>query len=335
MGPDDTIRADEAALARSCLEGDAAALAEFERRFESALRSGLEAGVREWGDLGLELRDYARRIADTASRDRLRAPDSLEPIGSILSRLALADLYLAAGCALGHDAAWRRFDGSFGSFLSAVVRALARSPRDTEEILAGLYSDLFFPRRRGGVEQPSSLARYGGRASLKTWLRSILFTRVQDFYSRRRRSPLSLDQDATASGGAPPSISEEDRALLARELPEETLARRDLVRRVVMALEESVLLLEPEERLAFHAHFVEERTIEEIAKLFRAHRATIGRRLKRARTKIVRTIETRLRLESGAARREFRGAIPDLAKELQFDWARALGQGPAPDKDIP
>ena len=65
--------------------------------------------------------------------------------------------------------------------------------------------------------------------------------------------------------------------------------------------------------------------IDEIARMFRAHRATIGRRLKRARTKIVRTIETRLRLESGAAKQELRNTIPELAKELQFDWSRALG----------
>lgn len=328
MGSDHSIHADASALARACLDGDAAGIAEFERRFHDALLSGYQSGIREWGDLGLAFESFARRVAEAVSRESLRSSGIAEPPGSVLSRLVLHDLYLAAACALGHDAAWRRFDRSFGGFLAAVVRAIARSSRDTEEILAGLYSDLFFPRQRAGVAQPSSLARYGGRASLRTWLRSVLFARVQDFYARRRRAPLSLDNlDPEAPpGSGMAAVSDEDRALLARDVPEDALARRDLVRLVASALEESVESLEPEERLAFHAHFVEERTIEEIARLFGTHRATIGRRLKRARTKIVRAIERRLRLESGAAKREFRGSIPDLARELDFDWARALGR---------
>jgi RNA polymerase sigma-70 factor len=326
MGSEQSIRsADDATLARACLEDDPEALAEFARRHDAALRAAFENGRREWGDLSLPPEEFFARVAQAASREVSRFPIPGDSLAAALSRLALADLYLASACANGHDAGWRRFDASFRTFLSAVVRSMARTPRDTEEILAGLYSDLFFPRRRGGVETPSSLARYGGRASLRTWLRSVLFTRVRDFYSRRRRSPQSLDlAHAEGESSSPGSMSETDRALLARDLPDESAARRDLVRLVAAALEESLDRLEPEERLAFHAHFVEERTVDEIARLFRAHRATIGRRLKRARTKIVRTIEARLRLDSGAAKREFRSHLPDLAKEMQFDWGRAL-----------
>lgn len=325
MGSEHSIHTEVLALARACLEGDDSGIAEFERRHRDTLLAGFQAGVGDWGDLGLSLRDYVRRVAEAASRESLRAPGVAEPLGSVLSRLALSDLYLAAACALGHDPAWRRFDASFGGFLAAVVRATARASRDTEEILAGLYSDLFFPRNRGGVVQPSSLARYGGRASLRTWLRSVLFSRVQDFYASRRRRPLSLDQESGA-GSVPPSVTEEDPALLVRDEPDEAIARRDWTRLLEAALEESVESLEPEERLTFHAHFVEGRTIDDVAKLLGAHRATIGRRLKRARTKIVSAIERRLSLESVAAMREFRKSLPDIARELEFDWARALGR---------
>ncbi len=326
MRPDDLRRTDDTTLALRCVEGEKPAIAEFIRRHGPALDVAFDAARKEWGDLGISAEAFGSRAREAVCREKLRGSGRAS-FEDAIARLALSDLYLATGCALGLDAAWRRFDASFGSFLRAVVRALARAPRDTEEILAGLYSDLFFPRRRGGVERPSSLARFGGRASLRTWLRSILFTRVQDFYARQRRAPASLDHGGGEAGpGA--LIADDDRALLFRDLPEDAIARRDLARVVADALEDGVARLEPEERLAFHAHFVEEKTIEEVARLFGAHRATIGRRLKRARTKLVRTVESRLRIEFGAGGREIGAAIPDIAKEVPFDWRRALQERP-------
>src|SRR5262249_13900127 len=98
----------------------------------------------------------------------------------------------------------------------------------------------------------------------------------------------------------------------------------DVARLLTRSLESALANLGSDERLAFHAHFVEGRTIEEVARLLGAHRATVGRRLKKARTKILREVSSQLRIGIGVGPRELRGASPELAKEVDVDWAQLL-----------
>jgi RNA polymerase sigma-70 factor, ECF subfamily len=187
-------------------------------------------------------------------------PDAAEKI-AFLRGLRLNELALAHACALGREAAWRRFLGLYRAPLTQAAIAITGSATLGHDLADSLYSELYGLREHDG-ERRSPLGSYSGRGSLLGWLRTTLAQRHVDHHRRtHRETPLdTLDVAAPA-----PSVSP-----IADEL-----------QHLTHAIAQTLQALPSEDRFVLSSYFLDRQTLLQIARILHVHEATISRRLKR------------------------------------------------------
>jgi len=148
------------------------------------LLRGFEEGRVAHGPLALPFEVFARRAEDLAAR-RLRAAGadpSPEETAALLSRAALADLFLASACEEGVAGAWERFVGAFERMIVALAVRRGASKAEAGELAREIPGELFAPPAGGGSR--TRLGTFDGAGSLAAWLGVIVQRRLAD----RRRS---------------------------------------------------------------------------------------------------------------------------------------------------
>ncbi|MBK6923474.1 MAG: sigma-70 family RNA polymerase sigma factor [Deltaproteobacteria bacterium] len=145
------------------------------------------------------------------------------------------------------------------------------------------------------------LASYRGRGDFGAWLKSVT---VREAMTWRRRS------DAREQG--------DEREIAAADVlgtqPEESLIKGLFGDRVVAALRDAIAVLEPDDRALLRNRFVDRLTLDQLALVHGAHRATVARWLARLRDTLAEGIRTRLITEPDLAPEEF---------ERWVGWARS------------
>ncbi len=214
---------------------------------------------------GVAPAEFATALAAIASRLNFGLPpaqiaDAAQQ-ESFVRGLRLADLALATGCALGREAAWRRFLGLYRAPLTQAAIAITGSATIGHDLADSLYAELYGLRGAEG-ERRSPLASYSGRGSLLGWLRTTLAQRHVDHYRRTRRETPLDDLDAPAPEADP------------APLPGSLARLEGAVGRVLRALA-------AEDRFLLAAYFLDRQTLLQIARTLRVHEATVSRRLKR------------------------------------------------------
>jgi RNA polymerase sigma-70 factor (ECF subfamily) len=145
---------------------------------------------------------------------------------------------------------------------------LRLTPDELQDVRSGLLEGFFSP-------QHPRLARYSGRGSLQGWLRVVLTRDALTGLKGRRR--LSADDDAVLLG----------RVDAPAELPELNLLRERFRGGVTRAFRKAVASLEVRERNLLKQHYLDELTLEELATLYRVHRASVARWLSTARARVL------------------------------------------------
>ena len=148
------------------------------------------------------------------------------------------------------------------------------------ELRASLFSELIV----AGAGRPR-LERYLGRGPLGAWLRVVATRHVLSWMRANRREPL-LDDDALLGNMESPAEGLELAHLKERFRGQCATAFRSAIRQ-----------LEPRERNLLRQHYLDELSLEDLAALYRVHRATAARWLASARN------ELGERLRSGLAQR--------------------------------
>ena len=214
-------------------------------------------------------------------------------------RLSLDDLYLAAACARGEDAAWEECLARHGGFLRAFARRFLKEPAAsdvTDQVIADLWE-------RG------KMARYQGRSTLRTWLGSIVaHAALNAIKAGRRTLPLDRDEDGayrSATGGAPDTGAGPDRSLL-----------EDLVK-------EAMEGLPADDKLLLLLHYEQGLTLDEIAAVLGGSKAALSRKLQRTRNELRASIDSLSRRRAGSSAESLRAGI-DLGR-LELDLGRLLG----------
>ena len=227
-------------------------------------------------------------------------PDGEPPLAELerfLSRLHLADLALAAACALGRDSAWDHFVLEHRPALYRAADAIDSSG-NARELADSLYADLYGIREDAG--QRRSLFRYfHGRSSLATWLRAVLAQRhVDALRARKRFEPLP----------------ERDNALPAPAAPTSDPDRRALVPLVERALQGAIDRLPARDRLRLRGYYVSQLTLAGIGRITGEHEATVSRQLARTRRRVKDAVEQSLREQADLTRAQIERAL-ELALE--------------------
>jgi RNA polymerase sigma-70 factor (ECF subfamily) len=224
--------------------------------------------------------------------------------------LRLDELALARACALGREAAWRRFLAQYREPMTRIAMEMTGSAGLGEELAGSLYSELYGVTEREGRRQ-SPLMRYSGRGSLLGWLRAVLAQRRVNLYRRTNRE--------TALEAIEPAAPE-------AEQPE--LERLEDLR---AALKTALAAVSAEERFLLSAYYLDMHTLHEMGRVLRVHEATVSRKLKRA-AECVRKELLRALVARGLSRRaaeEAMGTDPrdvdvNLRKLLQNPEGRAI-----------
>jgi RNA polymerase sigma-70 factor (ECF subfamily) len=221
--------------------------------------------------------------------------------------LHLEELAVARGCALGREAAWRRFFAQYREQLTRAAVEMTGSAALGEDLASALYSELFGLTEREGMRW-SPLLRYSGRGSLMGWLRAILAQRRVDQYRKIGRE--------TELGGIEPA------ATISEQIEPEQL--EDLRMALKMTLREA----SAEERFLLSAYYLDQHTLHEMSRVLRVHEATISRKLKRAterlRKQLLRTLK-----ERGLSRRAAEEALGTDPRDVDINLRRLLQKSEA------
>jgi RNA polymerase sigma-70 factor, ECF subfamily len=245
-------------------------------------------------ELGLEAGELARYLSERQDGD---------------GALHAADLALACGCALGRRAALAAFDRELGPEIDRVARRFASSGLDIDEGVQLVRVRLLVGT--GGA--PPRIAAYGGRGSLRGFVRAAAARTLVDELRAARRRPdhPGADQvlaDLAADGDDP-------------EIEHLKHRYRDAFR---CAFEEAVAALEPAQRTALRYHYLHGLTIDELGTLYKVHRATAARRLAAARDALLKATRRRLTRALGVDRREVDSIMRLIESRLEVSMSRLL-----------
>lgn len=169
-----------------------------------------------------------------------------------------------------HEAGWSaaEFDEIVRQHRARIHRILWCELRD-EEAAATLTQDCFLKAYRGGAE-------FRGEATVGTWLVRIALNLARD-YQRNRRQGFwrrllggDAEENSLAVETAEDSVPNAERALLAREQLQQTLA--------------AVKQLSTQQQTVFRLRFIEELSLKEIAEAMGLEIGTVKAHLSRAVT---------------------------------------------------
>lgn len=168
----------------------------------------------------------------------------------------VADLFLACACLSGEAAALKAFEEQILSSANPTLVKLGLSPDDADDIRQELRERLLLGL---GDRQPG-LASYLGTGALKGWMRAVAGR--QALASLRQKKPTSSLEDQIIEDSSDPILT---------ALKEKY--REDFKE----ALHQSVERLEARERTILRAMIIDDRSVADIAKLYKVHRVTASR----------------------------------------------------------
>lgn len=216
------------------------------------------------------------------------------------SALTLDDLYLATVCAQGDDDAWRELEATHFPFIYDFARRMLPGSA-SDDLASQVIADLWQRRK---------IAQYEGRSTLRTWLGAVVTRAALNVRSARASRGENHERHASrpavsAASGAADAAGEDGR-LLARLL--------------VTALERV-----GDDRLLLLLYYEQGLTLEQIEPVLQVSKATLSRRLKRARARIFADVCELARVESATSIEHLRAVVDRAA--FEFDLAEALRAG--------
>lgn len=246
-------------------------------------------------------------LADDALAEHLAARRRDDPDGRVHQAHA-ADYYLAAALARQVPAAMRLFEARLVPEIDVALRRL-RLPRGADdEVKQALRVELLV-----GDGAPR-IADYGGRGELAAWLR-VSATRKALKLLRRGDREETLDElllehwpDAT-----PGPAGRHLRATYTAELKR--------------AVTDALAALEVRQRNLLRQHTLDGLTIDELARLYRVHRATCARWLADARAELARGTRRALTSTLGLRGDELDSVLRLLDSDIELSLSRLL-RGP-------
>ena len=218
---------------------------------DAEIRRLFEEGRRAWPALELPLEIFADHLASLASD------------GALSEGFHVADVYLASACAARVRGAVDAFERAHMRRVERYLANMAPSPAFVDEVRQVVREKLFV----GKDGAPPKITEYSGRSGLAAWVRVVAIRAAIDL---RRQD---------AAGEEPGQAMEEPMT----GDPEIDYVKQRYRQAFNDALRDAVAALPPRQRELLRVHFIEGRTLDELAAEAGVHRATIARRLVAAR----------------------------------------------------
>jgi RNA polymerase sigma-70 factor (ECF subfamily) len=280
-------RSGEVLLATGCIDSRMEASTPID--FDAVLGDVLGAAQRTFPTFGLPRDVFAAYL-----RERM-PPDLPPPVA--LRRMHTSDLYLACACAHCHADAIAVFEERC---LGQLDRALGRIGID-RDMVAEVKQEI---RRRVlvGDGDRAEIVDFSGRGDLRGWVRVMATRQALRRQDRARREMATEDDELWQHlVSAEPAMFDHVKEFYRREFKR--------------AFEAALRALPHREKTLLRQHYLDGATLDELAVLYRVHRATAARILGRARDMVL--AATRERLMS-----ELDVPSPELDSILRMIWSR-------------
>ena len=237
---------------------------------DEALSEAARTAAAAWPELRVDEADFCSHLEGLLT--------DTDPLGS-LSRLHVADLFLAFACLKGDPRAWKTFERVHLSRIPLFIGHVDRTPAFADDVRQRLSEKLI---GSGPSEGPAKLALYTGRGPLEGWLRIAA-----------KREALNAKRGRKSSG-------EPSEGFVAPGLdPEMQLLKHRYAKEFNIAFRAMLAELSADERSVLKLHYLDGLTLDEVGKAYGVHRATAARWLASAREKIVEGVHVQLRAKLG------------------------------------
>lgn len=258
----------------------------------------LEEGRAAWRDVDVD--------APTASAhvERLEKQG-----GGVLEECAFPeDLYLTIACAAGDDKAIRAFERDVLPGALASVGAWLSPSLTADDLKQAVRAKLFV---RDGAS-PTKIEQFTGRGPLAKWVR-VVAVRVAISAARGGRDTTTSEDDVLLDLTAP------------GETPEMQHLRERYREDFKRAFHDALAALDVEDRNLLRLHLVQNVSIDDLAPVLQIHRATVARRLVRARERIAEHTESLLLERLKVTHSEVVSIIKLVLSQMDVSIVRALG----------
>jgi len=263
-------------------------------RVDAAVARIAAAGRAAWPSVAL---------ADDVIATRLVARVVDDP-GMHLEELRDGDLYLAFALAGGDAQAVRAFEDALVPQMDVALRRLRLAGGTADEVKQALRVELL-------TSPGAKIVDYAGRGDLAAWLR-ISATRKALKLVRRADREESLDEILLDHW---PGTSTD---------PERKHMRSTYTGELKSAIREAFAALEVRQRNLLRQHILDELTIDDLAKLYRVHRATCARWLADARADLGKQTRKRLVHALGTPSDELESLLRFLDSDIELSISRIL-----------
>jgi RNA polymerase sigma-70 factor, ECF subfamily len=259
---------------------------------DRAVGDALRAGQEAWPGLSLDEEDLAAWVRD-------------HDIGVEALRARGADLYLAAGCSRGDARALALFDRTF---LQAPGPNAGRATLRREQ-LDELRQRLRVRLLSGPNPRISS---FQGQGPLAAWVRVAAARLASDLLWGQRADGQRDGSliDALVDAGADPEL---------------VAARREHHHELRAALEHCIGSLGAREKTLLRMSFLDQMNIDEIAVVYRAHRATVARWLVAIRRQVFEGLCERLSIKLRSSPSEVASLVRMARSQVDLSIGRLLG----------
>ncbi len=254
------------------------------------------AGRAAWPDVKVSETTIANRLAARLQDD----PDAR------LESLHDADLYLAMALAEANEPALKVFEAELVPQIDVALRRLRLAGGTADEVKQALRFELLV-----GVDGHRRIADYAGRGELAAWLR-VSATRkalkmIRKIDREETLDEILLDHWPDATPG-----------------PEQKQLRSQYTAELKKAIREAFAALEVRQRNLLRQHILDELTIDDLARLYRVHRATCARWLADARADLGKLTRKKLMAALGMPTSDVDSLLRFLDSDIELSISRIL-----------
>ena len=219
------------------------------------------------------------------------------------AELAAEDLYLAQACAAGLPGALAAFDAACGPAILHSLRAMGLRDDAIADITQDVRTKLFV--------QNGKIGSYSGRASLKSWVRTIATRAAVDRLRKPSNEAVSDEILAAIPDAAPGPELDHFRARYQAEFKD--------------AFEAALASLEVRERNVLRHHFIDRLAFEDIGALYGVHKTTAFRWLEDAREKLSKRTKNHFQERVQLGPSEMESVLRLLQSNIDLSLSRVLG----------
>ncbi len=251
-----------------------------------------------WPTLSIPQSEFLAFIAE-------RLPPGIRPRDAI-GGLHVGDLYLSCGCVRGERRALECFEQEFADEIDRGVSSMAGDPIRAEDFKQEVRHKLFVGTSPAGPK----IAEYSGHGSLRSWVRVTARRTYVDLMRVEDRDPAVFAGDHVVD------------ALAGETDPELEYVKHRYRDEFRAAFTSALASLNARQRNLLRHHYVHGLRFDEVAGIFRVHRATIARWIAEAREVLLERTRAELREQLAIDTDD----VDDIMRVLQADLGMNVTQ---------